>query len=381
MRPSKTASALLAAALALLSLTASIAVPILCRPFYYLHIGALDLPERTGWTAEVIREAYDQVLDFCVLGAPFGTGELAWSEAGRSHFADVRGLFLLDFALAGAAAAVVLALFLLHRARGLEFARLAGRGPAFWAGTGAAAAVLLVAGLAALALIGGLVVLAFTKLYGTVFLGAPRSHEVAEASEVDSLRIAAMALPLAGILFVGLFPRAAVTGVTHATGFFLRTPPDAADWLLSPTLTAAGRVAWLLIVVAALLLWLRRRTLRGRRVAEGPTWGCGFTSPNVRMQYTGESFSEGLQSIATSLTQNSGEGSPVGKGEIFPDAHRFDIGHRDRIGRLFSAWWVELLRLINQRVMRLRTGKINHYVLFALAFLVLVFLLSICNVI
>ena len=99
------------------------------------------------------------------------------------------------------------------------------------------------------------------------------------------------------------------------------------------------------------------------------------------MQYTGESFSEGLQSIATSLTQNSGEGSPVGKGEIFPDAHRFDVGHRDRIGRLFSAWWVELLRLINQRVMRLRTGKINHYVLFALAFLALVFLLSILHII
>ena len=54
------------------------------------------------------------------------------------------------------------------------------------------------AGLAALALIGGVVILAFTKLYGTVFLGAPRTHEVAEASEVDNFRIAAMALPLAG---------------------------------------------------------------------------------------------------------------------------------------------------------------------------------------
>ncbi|WP_295944119.1 proton-conducting transporter membrane subunit, partial [uncultured Alistipes sp.] len=61
------------------------------------------------------------------------------------------------------------------------------------------------AGLAALAFIGGVVVLAFTKLYGTVFLGAPRTHEVAEASEVDNFRIAAMALPLAGILFIGLF--------------------------------------------------------------------------------------------------------------------------------------------------------------------------------
>ena len=237
------------------------------------------------------------------------------------------------------------------------------------------------AGLAALALIGGVAVLAFTKLYGTVFLGSPRSHEVAESTEVDNLRIAAMALPLAGILFVGLFPRAAVAGVTRAAGFFLRTPSDAADWLLSPTLTAVGRIAWGLILVVAILAWLRRRTLRGRQVAEGPTWGCGFTAVNTRMQYTGESFSEGLQSIATSLTQNSGEGSPVGKGEIFPDAHRFDVGHRDRIGRLFSAWWVELLRLINQRVMRLRTGKINHYVLFALAFLALVFLLSILHII
>ena len=237
------------------------------------------------------------------------------------------------------------------------------------------------AGLAALALIGGLVVLAFTKLYGTVFLGSPRTHEVAESSEADTFRIAAMALPLAGILFVGLFPRAAVSAATRAAGFFLRTPADAADWLLSPPLAAAGRTAWILIAVVCLLLWLRRRTLRTRTVAKGPTWGCGFTAPNVRMQYTGESFSEGLQSIATSLTQNSGQGSPVGKGEIFPAAHSFDIGHRDRIGRLFAAWWVELLLVINQRVMRLRTGKINHYILFALAFLGLVFLLSVFNAI
>ena len=77
------------------------------------------------------------------------------------------------------------------------------------------------AGLAALALIGGVVILAFTKLYGTVFLGAPRTHEVAEASEVDNFRIAAMALPLAGILFIGLFPQTAVSAVTRAAGFFI----------------------------------------------------------------------------------------------------------------------------------------------------------------
>lgn len=237
------------------------------------------------------------------------------------------------------------------------------------------------AGLAALAFIGGVVVLAFTKLYGTVFLGAPRTHEVAEASEVDNFRIAAMALPLAGILFIGLFPQAAVGAVTRAAGFFVHHPADAAGYLLRPALAAVSRTAWLLLAVAGLLAWLRSRTLRTRSVIKGPTWGCGFTAPNVRMQYTGESYSEGLQSIATSLTQNSGEGSAVGKGEIFPAAHNFDIRHKDRIGKLFAAWWVELLRLINKRAMRLRTGKINHYILFALAFLALVFLLSIFNLI
>ena len=237
------------------------------------------------------------------------------------------------------------------------------------------------AGLAALALIGGVVILTFTKLYGTVFLGAPRTHEVAEASEVDNFRIAAMALPLAGILFIGLFPQTAVSAVTRAAGFFIHPPADAADYLLSPTLAAVSRTAWLLILVVGLLAWLRSRALRTRKVTDGATWGCGFTSPNVRMQYSGESYSEGLQSIATSLTQNSGEGGAVGKGEIFPAAHNFDIRHKDRFDKLFAAWWVELLRVINQRVMRLRTGKINHYVLFALAFLVLIFLLSIFNLI
>ncbi|MFQ6939124.1 MAG: hypothetical protein ACLRSE_01285 [Alistipes finegoldii] len=66
------------------------------------------------------------------------------------------------------------------------------------------------------------------------------------------------------------------------------------------------------------------------------------------MQYSGESYSEGLQSIATSLTQNSGEGGAVGKGEIFPAAHNFDIRHKDRFDKLFAAWWVELLRVINK---------------------------------
>lgn len=150
MKDSKIASALCSIVLALLVLSFSISVPILFRSFYYVQINALDLPERTGWSEETIREAYDEVLDFCVLGKPFGTGQLSWSESGRSHFADVRMLFLADFAVL-ALSAVVCTLLLGLRLNGkLRFHHPLGRGPGFWAGILAAGLVLVVGGLAAL---------------------------------------------------------------------------------------------------------------------------------------------------------------------------------------------------------------------------------------
>ena len=150
MRPSKPASVLLSLVLALLVLTFSISVPILFRPFYYVQIDALHLPEQTGWSAEVIREAYDEVLDFCVFGAPFGTGQLGGGGGGRSRSGNVRGVSLAVFGVGGRTPAAAAGFLLLYKAKGLRFHRFAGRGPAFWAGTGAAAAVLVVAGLAAL---------------------------------------------------------------------------------------------------------------------------------------------------------------------------------------------------------------------------------------
>ena len=236
-------------------------------------------------------------------------------------------------------------------------------------------------GLLALALIGGIVVLAFTKLYSTVFLGSPRHHHVAESEEVDSLRIAAMAIPAAGIIAIGLFPQYAIRIIEPVVESLTGTNVAYIDGYISPNLSRISLTAILLIIVIALLYIVKRRAQSTRTVAKGSTWGCGFTSPNIRMQYTGESFAEGLESIATSLTQNTVEGRAVGKSEIFPTQHNYNIRHKDKIDRLLAEWWVELLRIINKRIMKLRTGKINHYILFALLFLVAIFVLSLLNLI
>ena len=150
MKTSKPLCALIAVLAALTLLTAAIAAPILCRPFYYAHIGPLELEERTGLTREEIKTAFDEMLDYCLGAGEFSTGALRWSESGKAHFTDVRGLFLLDlWGLAGCAAALIAAL-LFARGTGRTPARPLGRGPAFWAGAGLGGAFLLVGALAAL---------------------------------------------------------------------------------------------------------------------------------------------------------------------------------------------------------------------------------------
>lgn len=145
MKSSKLLSTILSIALALFFLTAVIAVPILCRPYYYHQIDAIDLPTQTGWSEQVIRQAYDDVMDYLVFGAPFDTGTLRWSESGRAHFADCRTLFRLNFVLLAVSISVLIALILLRYKRGRPFERLLGRSPFFWAAIGLSACFLLAA--------------------------------------------------------------------------------------------------------------------------------------------------------------------------------------------------------------------------------------------
>lgn len=150
MKISKPMSMLLSVLIALVVLTGSIAVPLLCRPFYYAHIGPMGL-EGYGLTREEIQTAYDEMMDFC-LGRreDFSAGVLAFSQSGADHFADVRGLFLLDLRVLRASLALLLAALVICKMKGVRPYRFLGRGPGFWAAAGLGISFLVIGGLAAL---------------------------------------------------------------------------------------------------------------------------------------------------------------------------------------------------------------------------------------
>ena len=151
MRYSKLLAAGLAVATAAWILSASIAVPILLRPFYYCQINPLGLVDSTGLSREDIRKAYDEMMDFCTgRTATFSTGSLPWSQAGKAHFVDVRNLFLLDLCCAAAAGAILLGWAVLRPNVRVRPYRLRGRGFAFWGSMGLGLCFLIIGGLAAL---------------------------------------------------------------------------------------------------------------------------------------------------------------------------------------------------------------------------------------
>ena len=86
---------LLAILLFSLFLSSSVFLTLAFRPLYYLDISALDIPEQSGYTSEEIKRNYDALIEY---NLPLYDGELsfpdlAMSEHGRQHFAEVKDIF------------------------------------------------------------------------------------------------------------------------------------------------------------------------------------------------------------------------------------------------------------------------------------------------
>ena len=145
----KLLSVLCAVCVVFFLLTAAIGLPIYIRPFYYAHIEAFDLPARSGYTAEEIREAYDEVLDYLTLpGKEFSTGVLPHSAEGKAHFEDCKVLFDLNASILIGSALVLAVLFFLRKKWGPY--RLGKHSAAFWAAVLSVTAPIMIGCLAAL---------------------------------------------------------------------------------------------------------------------------------------------------------------------------------------------------------------------------------------
>jgi formate hydrogenlyase subunit 3/multisubunit Na+/H+ antiporter MnhD subunit len=162
------------------------------------------------------------------------------------------------------------------------------------AGFAAPIAVPCLIAIAGLALIGGLAVACFTKAFGIVFLGEPRSEHANHAHETGWAMRAPMIILAAACAAIGLGSPWLIRFLGPVVGF--EALPGISGPLLCVTSVGMGVIA-----AAVLLASLRAWLLCGRPVGETVTWDCGYAHPSARMQYTASSFAQPLTDLFRAL--------------------------------------------------------------------------------
>ncbi len=150
-------------------------------------------------------------------------------------------------------------------------------------------------GIIALALMGGLAAACFAKAFGTIFLGNSRSVDSSKVQENSWVLLLPMVVLGGSCIWVGLFPSTMVSFALNAASTIssIKISPLMEGTVLSPLFTLVIALM-ILIIVTTILFLFKRIAMRILPVHQAPTWGCGYSAPTSRMQYTASSFAESL---------------------------------------------------------------------------------------
>ena len=233
---------------------------------------------------------------------------------------------------------------------------------------GADVAIPLFLAVGSLALIGGLAAACFTKAFGIVFLGEPRSQEAAHACEAHPLMLVPMLLLAAACIGVGLLGMVIVPALSGVVSGILgfNAGPELKTAAVSLRSITIGSVALLLFI--ALVAWLRRVLLSGRRVESTVTWDCGYSAPTARMQYSASSFAQPITALFSSVLRTS-EHAPAVQ-EYFPEKGSFETHTPDVCFEKAYRPLFEGLRRFCSRCAVLQPGNVHLYVLYIVITLV-----------
>ncbi len=248
-----------------------------------------------------------------------------------------------------------------------EFALFLGLTKGLGMGDAAMSAAVL-AGLAGLAFIGVMAVLCFTKVFGIVFLGSPRTPHPKPVSEGSVFFLAPMAALAALILIVGLAAPLVLPWLGPAARAFV---PGGAAAAWADLVALQRGLSPALILLGGLILAARAGRailLRRKPVAAFKTWDCGFQTESPRFQYTASSFAAPfLRLIAPLVPRETRLEMPD---DLFPDRASFESRGVDLVDRRLIHPLTTLLRRFLGLFTWIQSGRTQNYILYGLVFLV-----------
>ena len=232
--------------------------------------------------------------------------------------------------------------------------------------------VLSLLGIVGLAVIGGLALACFTKVLGVVFQGEPRSAVAEDVDETGMTMLVPM-IVLAGVcVVIGVFPKMfilmAVKGVTALNLGYGRIP-------LESFITMTGnitRATSLFFAVMLIILSLRTILYRKKTISRAGTWGCGFTQPTPKMQYTGSSYAASIVEFFRPVAPIEEHHLPI-RGR-FPEPTRYASHVHDIAERYLKNITVYPVMALFDRLRWIQHGDIHLYISYILVAIIVLLL-------
>jgi hydrogenase-4 component B len=241
---------------------------------------------------------------------------------------------------------------------------------------------LMILAFAGMSLVGGISILTFTKTFGTIFLGAPRMELKHEPEEVSMLMLVPQFLIIAIMFFIGFFPGIfiKIIGMILNINLFTSISFNIAE--LQRYISVMNNISLASAVFLAVMLFaFVCRWLLTRRSEEksSSTWGCAYSAPDERMQYTGKSFSKSFgKALNFMLIEKKGY-KEIERDETFPEQRKYRSFYLDFIGsKIIDPIVLILTRFINL-FQFIQNGKIQAYVIYGIVFILVIFLSTYFN--
>lgn len=245
---------------------------------------------------------------------------------------------------------------------------------------GVAQTTLMISAFAGLSLIGGISILTFTKTFSAIFLGVPRQTLHSEPKETSVVMLIPMYIIVILMLTVALFP----TFFLNIMGIVLGRASmadinniDIKNYV--SMLSEISKASFIFIGLTILLFLLKRLITRKAEVTYSSTWGCAYTSPNRKMQYTGKSFSKSFGKILNFIIIEKKGYSEIDRTDTFPEERKYSSYYLDFFEtKIIDPFLNLIFRFINI-FQFIQNGKIQAYVLYGILFIIAIFIGTVLN--
>jgi hydrogenase-4 component B len=231
--------------------------------------------------------------------------------------------------------------------------------------------IIVITAIFGLAIIGGLAMLCFTKAFSIVFLGTERHLIHQKVHDADVFGLVPQYIVALFIVAVGLLPQLFINIVAIPVSLFVGSDllPSIQLEFIHTTRTVS-LAAWVLIFLSLLVLGVRKVATSSRNITTVPTWGCGYTVPTPRLQYTANSFVRSFRKlIRPLLIMNKDEDVMDG---VFPRSIHSETRPYDKLEALLIDKPTTYMRGIMGRFSFVQNGSVQFYISYGVGFIFIV---------